>query len=1063
MSDSQQDVWPLKKDAPPVVPSQGEQCVECGKMLNAETPQGLCADCSLRNMLDHSFHPTANYSSLPLIDHPDKDVTIDQGGRATLTEPLSPGQKIGSFEILSRLGRGGMGTVYEAQDSDKQRRIALKVLNRPVDNDAARKRFLREGRLAASINHPNSVFVFGTHQVQEYSLISMELVSGGTLEQRVKAEGPLASRQAVDIALQLIDGLEAAYAQGILHRDIKPANCFEDKDGVIKVGDFGLSISTEPKFDACITAAGTLLGTPAFSSPEQLRGDMLDVRSDIYALGATLYYLLTGRTTYQADNLAKLLSQVFEKSPVPPQSLQPEISAELSQLVMRCLAKEPGDRFRNYSELREALLPFSSQVQEPASLGWRTVAGLLDWTALGLVSWVVAALASTTPEPVFGTNYVASRIGAMVFAIGCVLYFALGESIFGQTIAKRILGLRTIGLDGGRPTFLQALTRAAIFVLLPNLFVLPYNLLFRVGIPLEPVAFESREFVVALLLLGSKWGLLALLFSTARTRNRLAALHGLCSQTRVVSNRDGNLIPQKHPSISLETESMPTTLEQTVGPYQVLHPLETSDGSTFCLGFDPVLLRQVWLRLDDSQCQPNPARATRLRWLNRVETDGKVWNVFEAPSGTPLLRYLQTESAACCGMKPWLTDLVRELESALQDETLPDKLELDQLWLTDDKRLKVLDFSAPGINRGDAFARQDSATPSTPTSSTEKVRRLFQRLAPHIRKIYVSQDKTKLPPPLYLTQMLNKWESDANIEELLEATESSSERQPLSAGRRRFAMAAACYAFPLMILFSFLANGLLSSIFFTRHADLKRLHTLVNIAQENEANKDGFKLKKEIAERPELEPKLSTRVQSSARYVAATQLIAGQFPNVLDDARMQSLPALQYFYPAIRTEIRTIQQRTQPTNAEIEAASDLLATQIEQREKELSKVHFGGFQMFFLFALLHWIVFVAIPAAIAGFLFQGGLVIHAFRTVIVRTNGVPASSLWILFRAVLSALPGCSVAVLLMANQLGWMQPVPALFTYGCIALVIGCGILSSLVGTRSLADRMLGTAIVVR
>ncbi len=211
-------------------------------------------------------------------------------------------------------------------------------------------------------------------------------------------------RKAVDAALQIIDGLDAAYSLGVLHRDIKPANCFVAEDGTIKVGDYGLSISTDPQFDARLTTEGSFLGTPAFSSPEQLRGDTLDVRSDIYALGVTLYYLLTGKTPFKADGMVKLMAMVLESSPETPISIRSDIPKELSQIVLRCLSKEPGDRFRNYAELREALLPFSSEKPEPVSLGWRTVAGLIDSVLLSIPGFVVTVVALLPNEVVLGNE-----------------------------------------------------------------------------------------------------------------------------------------------------------------------------------------------------------------------------------------------------------------------------------------------------------------------------------------------------------------------------------------------------------------------------------------------------------------------------------------------------------------------------------------------------------------------------------------------------------------------------------------------------------------------------------
>jgi eukaryotic-like serine/threonine-protein kinase len=151
--------------------------------------------------------------------------------------------------------------------------LALKVLGQALDSPEARQRFLREGRLAASINHPNSVYVYGTEEIGGTPVIAMELVPGGTLQERVAGRGPRAVAEAVDAVMQIIAGLEAAQALGILHRDIKPSNCFEDVDGTAKIGDFGLSISTV-RTDTNVTAHGVLLGTPAFSSPEQLQGHL---------------------------------------------------------------------------------------------------------------------------------------------------------------------------------------------------------------------------------------------------------------------------------------------------------------------------------------------------------------------------------------------------------------------------------------------------------------------------------------------------------------------------------------------------------------------------------------------------------------------------------------------------------------------------------------------------------------------------------------------------------------------------------------------------------------------
>jgi eukaryotic-like serine/threonine-protein kinase len=298
----------------------------------------------------------------------------------------------GSYRITRLLGRGGMGAVFEVQDQETGRRLALKVLGQKLDSPEARQRFLREGRLAASINHPNSVYVYGTEEIGGTPVIAMELVPGGNLQERVSRRGPLQAPEAVDAIMQVIAGLEAARALGILHRDVKPSNCFEDLDGTVKVGDFGLSISTA-RSDDSITVRGALLGTPSFASPEQLRGDELNVRSDIYSVGVTLFYLLTGRTPFDGRSAVQMIANVLEKPAPSPAEFRSGIPNELARAVLRCLEKQPSERFRNYDELKQALAPFTSTAPAPASVASRFLAGVLDYAAIAIAGLFFLLLA----------------------------------------------------------------------------------------------------------------------------------------------------------------------------------------------------------------------------------------------------------------------------------------------------------------------------------------------------------------------------------------------------------------------------------------------------------------------------------------------------------------------------------------------------------------------------------------------------------------------------------------------------------------------------------------------
>ena len=229
--------------------SESKQCPECRKFLPADALAGLCPECLLRMGMETDSQTAVTADVLPAATaaHDDASPKV-----VPSESSLAIGEEFGHFTLVRRLGSGGMGDAYEAVDKENGRRVALKVLKHSLQTPEARKRFLREGRSAASINHPNSVYVYGTEEIDGTPVISMELVSGDTLEGTVCKRGPLPIREAVDVILEVIAGLEAAEQAGVLHRDIKPANCFVDSDGVIKVGDFGLSISTMGREDTQI-------------------------------------------------------------------------------------------------------------------------------------------------------------------------------------------------------------------------------------------------------------------------------------------------------------------------------------------------------------------------------------------------------------------------------------------------------------------------------------------------------------------------------------------------------------------------------------------------------------------------------------------------------------------------------------------------------------------------------------------------------------------------------------------------------------------------------------------
>lgn len=1029
-------------------------CLECARTLNPAAGQNICADCAIRNLLNLSLHQAASHNSLPLLSHPDRDLTCDATGAPHLVDPLKPEQQIGPFRIIRRIGRGGMGTVYEAQDCENQRRVALKVLSRPVANDEARQRFLREGRLAASINHPNSVFVFGTHQFDSLSMISMELVRGGTLEGHLRRHGPMASRDAVDIALQLIDGLVAAHEKGILHRDIKPSNCFLADDGSVKIGDFGLSISSDPELQEKITTPGLTLGTPAFSSPEQLRGDALDVRSDIYALGSTLYFLLTGKTPFTADGVVKMIAQVLEGTAVEPHQLNPEMPVELSQVVMRCLSKEPGDRFRTYQELRTALLPLGATTADPASLGLRAIAEGIEWLALLLIGFAMVSITNSSALRFFYSKFALSTVSAATLLswIGAYcLYYAVTESQFGCSLGKWLLQLRVVDSNHNRPTFLSAFVRAAVFLLVPAIPQLLYWLTIQFQIDQFQITSPPNMVHVAIGLsaICSYWFLLAALFLGARSQNGWQGIHERISGTRVVQRSDAPVNSMAN-AVGLE-EQLAT--EQSIGPYTIVGQMTTNDGSTILIGFDTLLLRRVWIRnAQHSTClttHPEIARATRLRWLNRVEAQSCIWDVFEYVEGRPLVDAVG-EQIDWNSVRHWLNDLQHEFSVATEQETLPQSLTINNLWLTKGGRLKLLDFAAPLLNQEGIL---DGATPHAQGSHSAKdsVRlpqgvsdgnadSLLVSVAHLLKRTLLAKHSRALPPPLFVTQMLDRLAGSDSLATKLDELRAAVIRPQKSDRKRRLLMSAACYAIPILLTVASLGSELINYVHYKNNEELCKMVAISNIAMFNAQNNNDL-------------------------YADAKTIIVSRLNSLADDKRSHReerdfVTSLSSLNQRFRDDLSLALKAPTPGPAEVAAAWERVEAdpryKVWQDFPSINWFHFPlGPLMVGPITLL---LFVAVPALVAGLLFRGGLVVYGFRTEIVNRNGYPASRGRILLRNLLPA--GSVLAVCLLWN-LASTDP-PGLVIAGLVAFY-GLAVVSNLVGLRSLSDRIVGTAVVSR
>ncbi len=647
------------------------RCPRCGRELPSDAPEGLCASCLLAagaETLTGSGEATAT------------------AGASTSDPPragaprLVGGQVWGPYRIVRLLGRGGMGEVYEAEQLETGRRVALKILRNTLRGDEDRARFLREGQLAASISHAHTVYIFGSEEIGGALAITMELLSGGTLKDRVAAEGPMAPSAAASAVLDVIGGLDAAQAAGILHRDIKPSNCFVDADGAVKVGDFGLSISTLTRDVRHELTTSGFEGTPQFAAPEQLRGEPLDVRADIYAVGATLYYLLTGQPPLDAPDFHVLVSKVASETPASPRVRRRDIPRGLAAVVLRCLAKTPAQRPQSYAELADLLRPYASAHEIPAPIGTRLLAWIADSVIVSIVTWLLASSAWMIGMTL-GSTVTLRRLSAWSWLASAIYYLVL-EGGSGASLGKRLMGVRVTSQapsESNATWWLRIGLRTAVFYAPTLIFM------FMSGRRVQPDA------VLSLLLTMP-------LFATARRSNGWAGVHELVSRTRVVQRNLVRSVISLAPRMPLVELAPVSTPSRRVGPYVVHTTVGETGGGRLFIGVDPILRRHVWIHevapgtpaIEASR--RDVSRPGRLYWLAGRRSATENWDAFEAPRCEPFLAALP--SSDWREVHRALSSLAIELEASAREDR-DARLTLAHVWRRADGQLVLLDFPWP--------------------------------------------------------------------------------------------------------------------------------------------------------------------------------------------------------------------------------------------------------------------------------------------------------------------------------------------------------------------------------
>ena len=935
---------------------------------------------------------------------------------------LTPGTVFGGYRIERLLGRGGMGAVYAAEQLDDGRQVAVKVLTSGLGSEEDRERFFREGRTAASINHPNTVYVYRTEEIDGLPTITMELVDGGTLEEKVARRGPLPIDEAIRDTLQIIDGLEAAQRHGILHRDIKPANCFVGPGGEVKVGDFGLSRPVDQVDHARLTQTGLFLGTPVFSSPEQLMGETLDLRSDMYAVGATLYYLLSGKLPFNADNAVRLIAVVMSGAPTPLVQQRAEVSEALNVAVMQCLERKRDERFADYGALRAALESCLPMEAVPAPLVRRFAAQVID-------AWIIGALASMLipviqPADFNFANFALDPRYQLLQAL-CALpielvWYALIEGLTGWSPGKRLLGLRVARLTGGPPGVARGAVRG-ILIAAPGLIAAATGLAIANTTP--------RTYTT----MAITWLGLIALFVRARKSNGFVGEHDRITGTRVLRKR---VSTARHRSATTVEHALPAATESVsrVGPYEVSGTLAST--ADVLLGNDGALRRAVWIvrkpaaSLPLSDHERQAVRAGCARWIGGRRAPDEAWDAYAATSGVALRTRL-SQPYEWRELHAWLSDLVDEMlardehgdAASVASNTHAMDAVLEHVLVTDEGRAMILPFPL------DAGGGTNSGGGNDSPSLLRDIARLVSAGGAH--------GSTAATWPLRAHAVLAQMASTTpDLRTLKSSLADASERTEAMTPRRRATLWSATVA-PLVFVSGFM--WFIFNLVTPTDVDARRIQPLVSYLSDKKTSADSLAPQRRLVA-VYLAGHLRERIvhqRSVTDTVANTTTFISKREWKLADSIVVNLP--------------------QVDPLELQQADRLV--EITWNGIPPGEVRIGV--LLPLFSSLGIVMFAAFMSIAAALIARRGLLLRVLGLELVRRPGEPSGRLRMAWRQILvwAPIPVAAVTLLLILTHRS-TPLVIALCVVSVAMLVVGL-ISAWRNPSRGLVERLSGTTMV--